>query len=321
MAININHTSNDVTSTTTSMSLVGLGGSVGIGTTAPASGNNGAPVSLHIVRNTFGRGVVIEQYNATEDASVWIRGLTAGGSGYVKCEGQASTTSVALYATRDSADGNIPASVNALWGISNHPLVFGAGNTERYRIDNNGYSYYTYNSTSLGVGGITYRTATSNDSFITFGVSTSLSKAFVTTSQNGSGTAYDFGIHVGGSSAEAFRVTTDKVLVCSQPTPATANATGTLTIANLKTAIITSTATNNPTNLTLPTGTLSDGGFTALVTDMAFDWVVINTGANSVVILAGTAHTIVGSATVTAATTGRFRSRRTGTNTWVTYRM
>ena len=110
--------------------------------------------------------------------------------------------------------------------------------------------------------------------------------------------------------------------VIQQPTPTAVNATATLTIAQLLTLIITATGTV-ANSMTLPTGTLMDAGFNAIATNQAFDWSIINTGssAGAVTVLAGTAHTIVGSATVAITTSGRFRSRRTAATTWVTYRI
>lgn len=104
-----------------------------------------------------------------------------------------------------------------------------------------------------------------------------------------------------------------------QGAPAAVNATATLTIANLQTGIITSTSAAAVT-ATLPTGTLSDAG-ADLSVDEAFDWSVINTGPNTVTISAGTDHTVVGLMTVATATAGRFRTRKTAANTFVTYRL
>jgi hypothetical protein len=109
------------------------------------------------------------------------------------------------------------------------------------------------------------------------------------------------------------------VVMATQPTPAAVNTTATLTIANILTGIITTT-TAAAVDMTLPTGTLMDGGFTAPFTDMGVLWSVINTGSNAATLLAGASHTIVGAAAVAAGTSGRFISRRTGATTWVTYR-
>jgi hypothetical protein len=109
-----------------------------------------------------------------------------------------------------------------------------------------------------------------------------------------------------------------------QPAPTAKSASATLTIAELLTGIVTATSAT-AVALTLPTGTLTDAGILggALAVDRAFEWVVINLGSSSgaVTVGAGTAHTIVGSATVAIGTSARFRTRKTASNTFVTYRI
>lgn len=121
---------------------------------------------------------------------------------------------------------------------------------------------------------------------------------------------------------ERFRITNDGVIAYDQPAPAAVNATATLTVANLKAGIITSTSAA-ATDMTLPTGTDTEGGFAAnsLYNNFTFEWSVINTGPSLVRVLAGTAHTIVGSGSVATGTSGRFASRRTAANTFVSYRL
>jgi hypothetical protein len=122
------------------------------------------------------------------------------------------------------------------------------------------------------------------------------------------------------SPTERFRITNDGVIAHDQPAPAAVNATATLTIANLKTGIITSTSAA-ATDMTLPTGTDTQAGFSGTYDNMTFEWSVINTGPSLVRVLAGTAHTVVGSGSVATGTSGRFASRRTAANTFVTYRL
>ena len=114
------------------------------------------------------------------------------------------------------------------------------------------------------------------------------------------------------------------IVLVNQQTPTAVTATGTLTIANLLTQIITSTSAV-AVALTLPTGTLSDAGVSGgtSAVNTSFNWSIINTGSavGDVTLVAGTAHTIVGSVTVAVGTTGSFRSRKTATNTFVTYRV
>jgi hypothetical protein len=122
------------------------------------------------------------------------------------------------------------------------------------------------------------------------------------------------------SPTERMRITNDGVQGYNQASPAAVNATATLTVANLKTGIVTSTSAA-ATDMTLPTGTDTEGGFSGLYTNFTFEWSVINTGPSLVRVLAATAHTIVGSGSVATGTSGRFASRRTAANTFVTYRL
>ncbi len=110
----------------------------------------------------------------------------------------------------------------------------------------------------------------------------------------------------------------------AQPTPTALSATTTLTIAQLLTLILTVSGTTAKT-LTLPTGTLTDAGVLAgaLPVQTGFEWYVINTGTSTgaITMAAGTGHTYVGSVTVAIATSARFLTVKTATNTFVTYRI
>lgn len=109
-----------------------------------------------------------------------------------------------------------------------------------------------------------------------------------------------------------------------QPSPTAIAATATLTIAQLLTRLITTSGTT-AISLTLPTGTLTDAGVTIPVMPInsSFDWNIVNTGTSSgaVTLVAGTGHTIVGSAVVAIGTSAGFRTRKTAANTYVTYRL
>lgn len=107
-----------------------------------------------------------------------------------------------------------------------------------------------------------------------------------------------------------------------QGAPGTLNATGTLTAALMRSGIVTST-TAAAVTATVDTGTLMD---TALARDFeigdAFQWSAINTGGtNAFTVTAASGHTLVGSGVVAANTSGRFLTRRTAANTWITYRL
>lgn len=108
----------------------------------------------------------------------------------------------------------------------------------------------------------------------------------------------------------------------TQVTPTAKTADATLTIAELRTGIVTATSAT-AVALTLPTGTLVDAAFTELPDNSSFDWSVINLGSTSgaVTMTPGTDHTYVGSATVAIATSALFRTRKTADRTFVTYRI
>lgn len=126
---------------------------------------------------------------------------------------------------------------------------------------------------------------------------------------------------VATNGTERFRFTETGVQVINQGAPVAVNTTATLTVANLQAGIITSTTAAAVTG-TLPTGTLTEAGFTAVYTNFAFEWVVINTGAtNTFTVAAGTDHTLVGSGAVAANSAVRFLTRRTAANTFVSYRV
>jgi hypothetical protein len=125
---------------------------------------------------------------------------------------------------------------------------------------------------------------------------------------------------VGGTTlTEAFRITSDNVIAYNQSNPISKSAAATLTIAELKSGII--QYTGAAATLTLPTGTLTQAGFGESYVNLAFDWSVINTGSGTCTIGGATGHTIIGSNTVTAGSSARFASRRTGTNIIVSYRL
>jgi hypothetical protein len=104
-----------------------------------------------------------------------------------------------------------------------------------------------------------------------------------------------------------------------QDTPGVLNATGALTAAMMLAGIVTSTTAAAVAG-TVPTGTVMDAALDFNVGD-SFDWSVIATGANAFTVTAAAGHTVVGAAAVATATSGRFRTRKTAANTFVTYRI
>jgi hypothetical protein len=122
-----------------------------------------------------------------------------------------------------------------------------------------------------------------------------------------------------------------KVTVSAKTTAAT------LTIAELLTGLLTATHTAGSTvAYTLPTGTDMSTGCAAGDGE-GFEWTLINlsaAAADSITVTANTDHTIVGAPVVISvhSTTGgaitsmgnassRWYSRKTTSNTWVTYRL
>lgn len=105
-----------------------------------------------------------------------------------------------------------------------------------------------------------------------------------------------------------------------QTTPGALNATGTLTAALILGGIVTS-STAAAVTATLDTGAVIDPLLTMAVDD-EFSWTAINTGgSNAFTVTASTGHTIVGAGAVAANTSGRFCTRKTAANTFVTYRI
>lgn len=118
-----------------------------------------------------------------------------------------------------------------------------------------------------------------------------------------------------------------------QPTPTAKTTAVTLTLADLQSGIITATQSSGATvAYTLPTGAVMDASGVFSVNE-SFDWVLMNlsaAAADTVTLTAATGHTIVGVAIVqsvhvsTGGITGAsatWRTRKTGANTFVTYRI
>lgn len=106
---------------------------------------------------------------------------------------------------------------------------------------------------------------------------------------------------------------------CVQPTPATLDATGTLTAAKIAVGIVTST-TAAAVTATLDTGAAMDAAFPEMQVDDAIIWSAIATGANAfTVTAAASGHTIVGSGVVATGTSKQFCTRKTAAATYVTY--
>ena len=130
------------------------------------------------------------------------------------------------------------------------------------------------------------------------------------------------GVNITGGTASNLQNLTN--LFVAQPTPSAVNASATLTIAQLLTRIIT---VNSATAVafTLPTGTLTDAGILngLLLVNQSFDWNIVNIGSavGIITVSGGTNNTLIGSGTIAIATSATFRTVKTATNTFVTYRI
>jgi hypothetical protein len=114
-------------------------------------------------------------------------------------------------------------------------------------------------------------------------------------------------------------------VVTKRQVPAASNTTGTVaTATSLLEGLRISTPTADIT-LLVPTGTSMDAQFQELQLQQSFEWSLINlaTAASGfdVTVTANTAHTVAGRMVVTGETSGRFLTRKTAANTFITYRI
>lgn len=108
------------------------------------------------------------------------------------------------------------------------------------------------------------------------------------------------------------------LLVQAAPTALTAAAT--LTAAQLGNGLF--TYNGAAVNLTLPTvADLELFVSSAEKPDVAFDFFIINTGANTATLVVNTGWTIVGAAGTATAVSSHWRARKTGVGAWTCYRI
>jgi hypothetical protein len=124
-----------------------------------------------------------------------------------------------------------------------------------------------------------------------------------------------------GAAPVFYEVGTDAVVKSGQVyqgDPVALNATGAVTAAAILGGIVTSTTAAAVAG-TIPTGAVMDAASSFAIGD-AIDWSVITTGANAfTVTAAASGHTVVGNMVVAAGKAGRFRTRKTAADTFVTY--
>jgi hypothetical protein len=95
--------------------------------------------------------------------------------------------------------------------------------------------------------------------------------------------------------------------------------TATLTAADILTKNIFTTGTTY--TLTLDTGTNFDSALTIPTVGTTIEWVLINEASGTVTVAGATGHTLRGSGAVSTLTAARFITRKSATNTYVTYRL
>jgi hypothetical protein len=114
----------------------------------------------------------------------------------------------------------------------------------------------------------------------------------------------------------------NEAVLSVQSAPTALTAAATVTAAQLSNGLFTFNGTAG--NLTLPTVADLEAGIpNAVKVNASFDFYVINidAGTDDVTVAVGTGWTIVGAAAVTESTSGHFRARKTGDNSWTCYRI
>jgi len=250
--------------------------------------------------------------------------ISTGGSEVTRIDGNSRI----FYGTSSQWTGAASARINIASPGTSAEANLNLGN---FSAGTTGPSLGLYKSRSTTAGGFTIVASGDSLGIINFagadGASSYRTGASISSVVDGTPGVFDmpgrlvFSTTLDGSSSssERFRITNDGVQCYNQAAPATYAAAATLTVANLKTGII--TYTGAVATLTLPTGTLTEGGFSGIYTNMTFEWSIINTGAGICTVDAGTDHTIVGSGTIAIGASARFASRRTAANTFVSYRL
>jgi hypothetical protein len=281
----------------------------------PASTSNAVPSlrirdtvtdSYPLISNTSSNAIMVAQGNANATFA-----LGANGTGSVKLTTSGTNNTEQLRVSHTASAVNYVQVTGAATG--------GTVNISAQGSDGN----ISLSLQSKATGAIRFLTGNGAENFRVNPVSSTVN--YISASGSIAGASPSFASS--GSDADINLTLVPKglgIVLMNQQTPAAVTATGTLTIANLLTQIITSTSAT-AVSLTLPTGTLSDAGVSGgtSAVNTSFDYSIINTGSavGDVTMVAGTAHTIVGSVSVPVGTTGRFKCRKTATNTFVSYRV
>ena len=335
-------------SPSTIMTLLGSG-RVGIGTASPTS-----PLDVRTVNEGNRSNVLLIGNNGTTSGSAAAINIATGSDGtagrtrgQIICDSDGNDNGYIAFVTRSSGSlperARIDSSGRLLIGTSaSVPVLVESGlqlhsvganswlNIGRWSNNSENAGFVFSKSRGAGVG--TRAAVLSGDSLGAIYFSGDDGSSFVnavqiTAQADGTPGANDmpgrlvFSTTVDGASSptEALRITNDRVIAYNQAAPVSKSTAATLTIEELKNGII--QYTGNAQTLTLPTGTSSEGGFSGLYNNMTFEWSVINTGSGTCTVAGNTGHTVVGAGAVAAGSSGRFASRRTVANTFVTYRL
>lgn len=96
-----------------------------------------------------------------------------------------------------------------------------------------------------------------------------------------------------------------------------------ITIAELKTKLLTMASSTSGRAPTVPTGAAVYGteANAGIAIGQSLDWSFLNTGDQTVTITQATGHTLVGAMAIAAGSQGMFRTRCTAANTAITYRV
>lgn len=278
------------------------------------------------------------------DATFTISGLSAAQGGYVRAVGGTSSTAgnaggaAELYGGTPGATGvggaiNLVAAAGGATSGTGGAIVGTAGAGTNGNAAGGAVTFTAGAGQGTGAGGAAGLVAGASGAGATGngGAVAITSGASSATNGNGGNVVITAGALAGtGLDGE---IINRGLVAKTQGAPNAQTVAATLTIANLKTGIITGTHAAGATQAyTLPTGTLTDAGLQFAVGD-SFDWYLINLSAaalDTITVTAGVDHTLVGDGIVQSAhvTTGQlygasahFRTRKTAANTYVTYRL
>ena len=166
---------------------------------------------------------------------------------------------------------------------------------------------------------------------LTIGNSTAASAVSIAIGATTTGLAKTVNIGTGGVAGSTTTVTIGTVgggtsnlllhgaLGFTQSAETSKSAAATVTGAEIRSGIV--SYTGAAANLTMPTGTSLDTSFAQLVADTAIDFAVINTGSGAATLVVNTGVTSLGALAVAAGASGQFRLRKSGTATYLLYRL